>query len=331
MARIAKSLDVLRSQLNTMYPNRSKTSDGWIGDTSHAAGQSDHNPNSSGVVTALDITHDPVHGLDARKIAEALVASRDPRIKYVISNREINSSTVSPWQWRTFTGSNPHTQHLHLSVVSDANLYDSTTTWSLSGAPKAVSVAKMYRSLVKNGYFSGEPFDMKLNASVRYNNPGAINSVEWVQNSPGYAGVRTIGGGNPIAIFYTPEEGVALYWNLLRRYREAGAKTVEQIITRYGGGQDYSKYVTFVTKHTGLAKNYEIKLSDDDDNLLKFAKAMFRYEAGKETPLSDEQIMYGFKLARGETSTVPVPTPQPAPVKGFWEWLKDTFEAIFRR
>jgi hypothetical protein len=33
-------------------------------------------------------------------------------------------------------------------------------------------------------------------------------------------------------------------------------------------------------------------------NLTKFAKAMFRYEAGRETPLSDQQISVGFRMAR---------------------------------
>jgi hypothetical protein len=67
--RIAKSLDVLRSQINKAHPNRSKVSDGWIGDTAHAARASDHNPNSGGVVTALDLTHDPAHGFDSWKFA----------------------------------------------------------------------------------------------------------------------------------------------------------------------------------------------------------------------------------------------------------------------
>jgi hypothetical protein len=56
-----------------------------------------------------------------------------------------------------------------------------------------------------------------------------------------------------------------------------------------------------VVKTTGLPGSYEIKIDgSDDSSLLKFAKAMFRYESGRETPLSDEQITYGFKLGRGE-------------------------------
>jgi hypothetical protein len=133
--RLAKSLETLRSQVNAKWPNRDKSSDGTIGDAAHQATNSDHNPNSAGVVTAMDITHDPAHGLDARKLAETLVASRDPRIKYIISNAQIVSSQVSPWQWRSYTGANAHRAHVHISVSGD---YDDTRSWNLGETPVAV-------------------------------------------------------------------------------------------------------------------------------------------------------------------------------------------------
>ena len=131
MARIANSLDTLRSQIDRDHPARSKLSDGWIGDAAHAARSSDHNPNSAGVVTALDITHDPAHGVDTWALAEILRARRDPRIKYVISNGRIFSSVVSPWRWRSYTGANKHTHHIHVSVMGDAALYDLDSAWAL--------------------------------------------------------------------------------------------------------------------------------------------------------------------------------------------------------
>lgn len=132
MPRIAKSLDVLRSQINAKYPNRSKVSDGWIGDARHAAGASDHNPNAAGVVTALDITHDLEHGVDTWKLAEVLRQNRDPRIKYVISNGRIFSSVTSPWQWRPYTGANKHAHHVHVSVIGEATVYDRDDPWKLA-------------------------------------------------------------------------------------------------------------------------------------------------------------------------------------------------------
>jgi hypothetical protein len=133
--RLAESLVRLRGQVNAKAPNRSKLSDGSIGDEKHASRSSDHNPwvkdGRTGVVTAIDITHDPVAGVDAGAIAEALVASKDPRIKYVIWNKRIASSTTSPWRWRKYTGANPHDKHVHVSVVDEKFLYDADRDWRL--------------------------------------------------------------------------------------------------------------------------------------------------------------------------------------------------------
>lgn len=137
MARIAKSLDVLRAQVDAKFPNRSKRSDGWIGDAAHAARASDHNPNSAGVVCALDITHDPAHGVDTWAMAEMLRQQRDRRIKYVISNGRIFSSAVSPWQWRPYSGANKHAHHVHISVLDDPARCDDGAPWRLS-APLGV-------------------------------------------------------------------------------------------------------------------------------------------------------------------------------------------------
>lgn len=127
--RPAKALLVLRDQIDTRWPNRDKSSDGMLGDVRHQATKSDHNPNAAGVVTAIDITNDPAHGPVARELAEDLLASRDPRIKYVISNRQICSSLVSPWVWRPYNGANAHEAHCHISVMDDPALYDSQLAW----------------------------------------------------------------------------------------------------------------------------------------------------------------------------------------------------------
>ena len=131
MARLARSLEQLRAQVDALWPLRDTSSDGWIGDAAHAARKSDHNPDAAGVVTAIDITHDPGRGLDARKLAEALVAARDPRIEYIISNGEIVNSRVSPWVWRAYDGENDHRKHMHISVHDEPALYDDARPWAI--------------------------------------------------------------------------------------------------------------------------------------------------------------------------------------------------------
>jgi len=129
--RVAKSLETLRHQLNDAFPHRSTAADGGVGDLRHRRSKSDHNPNSKGVVTARDFTHDPRNGLDCHLLAVDLVKSRDKRIKYIIWDSKICSSKVSPWKWRKYKGRNKHTKHLHISVDSQKSLYDSTAKWDL--------------------------------------------------------------------------------------------------------------------------------------------------------------------------------------------------------
>ena len=68
-----------------------------------------------------------------------MLNSRDPRIKYVISNSQIYSSPAFssakvPWTWRAYDGPNAHTQHVHISVLGAPALYDDTRAWSIDMA-----------------------------------------------------------------------------------------------------------------------------------------------------------------------------------------------------
>lgn len=140
--RVANSLLILRNQVNAKFPGRNKDWDGTIGDANHASRNSDHNPwVDGGVVTAMDITHDPKNGVDSYEMAEQLRQGRDPRIKYIISNRKIASSTTSPWKWRKYTGSNPHDHHVHISVNSQKRYYDDEAPWEIPMLGKVPSEA----------------------------------------------------------------------------------------------------------------------------------------------------------------------------------------------
>ncbi|CAH0355645.1 MAG: DNA/RNA non-specific endonuclease [Sphingobium sp.] len=137
--RVAKALLTLKNQVNARAPRRSKASDGTIGDAAHASRSSDHNPwisdGRQGVVTAMDITHDPNGGCDANALAEAIRASKDKRVKYIIWNRCIASSAPKDgqpaWAWRPYSGRNPHNHHVHISVGTEKADYDSTAPWAI--------------------------------------------------------------------------------------------------------------------------------------------------------------------------------------------------------
>lgn len=137
--RMAKSLDTLLAQINAMAPNRSKLSDGGIGDAAHASRSSDHNPwvkdGRMGVVTARDFTHDPTR-FDAHWLADTLKANKDPRIKYVISRAKIWNPSISP-DWRPYRGVNAHAHHTHISVKPEKRFYDDNTPWNLTTATQS--------------------------------------------------------------------------------------------------------------------------------------------------------------------------------------------------
>lgn len=138
MARLARSLEHLRNQVNGAFPNRSKASDGWIGDAAHAASASDHNPNAAGVVCALDITNSPQTGFDVHALADRIRVNRHPNLKYIISNRRITGAW-NGWTWQPYGGSNPHSSHAHFSVGQGSDgrstpPYDDVINWAIGGA-----------------------------------------------------------------------------------------------------------------------------------------------------------------------------------------------------
>jgi len=126
MARLVAGGVTLRNQINKRWPKRDKRSDGWIGDKTHAARTSDHNPDARGLVHALDIDKDldPKDPGAAQRLANQIVAyaaSGIPganRIKYVVFNDQIASGTYanSMWKWR---GSGyGHMHHIHVSFTT---------------------------------------------------------------------------------------------------------------------------------------------------------------------------------------------------------------------
>lgn len=131
MAVLAPALARLRSEVNKKWPRRDRSSDGWIGDTSHSRsgmpenGGSDHNPNRRGVVDALDID---VDGINPAWLVSLLV--KHPAVNYVIWNRTIWSRRYG-FRGRKYTGSNPHTKHVHVSLIQSASAENSNTSWKV--------------------------------------------------------------------------------------------------------------------------------------------------------------------------------------------------------
>ena len=124
--RLSKSAVQLREQIDDAFPDRDRTSDGWIGDARHSARKSDHNPDEQGWVRAIDIDRD-LSGKAKPDIMPDLADQlrqygkvHPKRISYVIFDGRIASSKKG-WAWRPYDGINKHNHHCHISFTKAAD------------------------------------------------------------------------------------------------------------------------------------------------------------------------------------------------------------------
>lgn len=119
--KLCKAGQQLRLQVDDCFPDRDRTSDGWIGDSRHSARSSDHNPDEQGIVRAIDIDRD-LSGKAKPDLMPDLAdqiryaAKSDKRIAYIIFNGKI-ASGKSLWRWVAYRGINPHVKHCHISFT----------------------------------------------------------------------------------------------------------------------------------------------------------------------------------------------------------------------
>jgi hypothetical protein len=117
--KLAAAAATLRDQVNKRYPRRDRASDGTIGNLAHRRRISDHNPDKSGYVMALDLDEDgwPAHQF-ADQLIEYMRTSGDKRIKNVVYEGRVASGTYSDqrWVWRSAPRLG-HEHHIHISFA----------------------------------------------------------------------------------------------------------------------------------------------------------------------------------------------------------------------
>jgi len=157
--RPAKSLLVLNQEVNKEFPNRDHASDGMIGDVRHQhEPTSDHNgwvsdDQGKGVVRADDVDAGPglnpneSHDETGDVVAEAALAAlrthfglfkifktKHPAMgngAYVIHERQI-ASHKTKGKLIPYSGVDPHTSHVHISVALAQSGYDSLRSWKIA-------------------------------------------------------------------------------------------------------------------------------------------------------------------------------------------------------
>jgi hypothetical protein len=125
------AIAVLR-QSTAICPKRNKASDGLLPSAAHikASPNSDHNTGF-----AVDLTHDPVNGIDCAVIY--LKLKKDKRVKYLIFKGRIWSKEKGS---KKYTGSNQHEKHLHISIKDECG--EDTSPW-FPWLPKAKAINKV--------------------------------------------------------------------------------------------------------------------------------------------------------------------------------------------
>lgn len=173
---LAPSLARFRTSINTRWPNRDKSSDGWIGDAAHQSRTSDHNPAPSGVVRALDIDRDGIHVPTV--MASALL---HPSVRYVIHNRKIYH-VDKKFKPATYTGSNPHTGHIHTSIQHTKAAEADKTDWRPVASPftwpllKAGMTGANVRQL--QAYLNGHGYSLALDADFGPATDSAVRAFQ---------------------------------------------------------------------------------------------------------------------------------------------------------
>jgi len=167
---LAPALAVLRAEINTRWPRRDKTSDGWIGDAAHQASKSDHNPNERGSVDALDVDED---GIDVAAVLAAI--KRHPSARYVIYERRLYHR-LRGWKSEPYTGVNPHDKHFHLSIDQTRAAEQDRRPWGLLEEDMGTLTGEQAEWLEKSAKLADQFLNPDLGMSV-HGTPTALHQV----------------------------------------------------------------------------------------------------------------------------------------------------------
>jgi hypothetical protein len=248
----APALLVLRDEADKEHPGRDKTSDGWIGDTTHKEsgrpenGGSKHNPNRHGAVDARD--YDNTNLDVARFVACAM---RHPSTRNIIYNRKIRSKGYGGGLSVAYAyhGPSPHDHHVHVDVEMTLAQENDRRAWGYYRGGKTPPVVVSIPARSAPGTTRPAPKGGMTKLAVLHRNPKVVLSgVKLLQRMlrrlgypPGPAGVDGRFGADTLAAvkkfqnahkldtdgFVGPKTWVALVQALLANF---GPKTAVAVV-----------------------------------------------------------------------------------------------------
>jgi len=145
MSKATPAAVAILRQATALKPKRKKISDGLLPSVAHQK----QNPNSDhNTGLAVDLTHDPVNGIDCVDIYNRFKS--DGRVKYLIFQGKIWSKDKGE---KKYTGTNQHNKHLHISI-KDESANDTSPWFGWFNQPKPIYAlfASMTIAPIKKAY-----------------------------------------------------------------------------------------------------------------------------------------------------------------------------------
>lgn len=147
------SLITLTNELRAFYGNPARTYE-YVTGYKAPGNYSGHNPDSNGVVHAVDIFTDDQGNIpqaEGRALADRLrlVGKANNRFLYLIHDmsagapRPMIASLNTGWEWVDYNGPDAHSDHIHLSIADGywgdpcplpPSVYNDTSRWNVTGA-----------------------------------------------------------------------------------------------------------------------------------------------------------------------------------------------------
>lgn len=217
---LAPGLVVLATQIETAWPDP-EPGDGTVASKTHdqTSPNSDHRPSphdayTGAIVRAIDSgeTSEAI----TQGIVDALVASQDPRIMYIIyegrSCWSVIHNGVPAWRWQSYGGANPHEGHFHLSSKRTTTADNDTRPWNI-GVPTGGS------SLLPITPQSSDEDIRWLQDLLNYNPAAPLISVDGVYGPSTTAAVKAKTGSEGQTTAQKNGEQVGYrQWNSLYSY-----------------------------------------------------------------------------------------------------------------
>lgn len=126
--KLAPSLIRLFDEIDFRWPNRDHRTDGWYANPKDRISKG-HNPGHNGYSHAIDVDDD---GIDEMWIINN-IRKDDKVLWYIIWYKTLYSNTYN-WKPRPYTGSNPHTDHMHIEIYQTDYAEQWTGRWGIKPA-----------------------------------------------------------------------------------------------------------------------------------------------------------------------------------------------------